>query len=321
MIYLSKELYNNISNNSNNKNNNNKGENDMTTFTLEELKATVTEAIKEAQQGNMDTKEHWAKNSKFYGKVFEDGHIFNPYIDRRWLPAQYLRLLSNYKGSRYKAIKNSYNLNYQIDWLKKEVEKLAYLQKVDQAAFEERSQFLTPGDVIQIVAEIFKVSDKLFNYATRNHLSSLKIKSKTFFLGNIYYKCNEKTGKVTEYFETSDELKFIKESQKNLINKLTMAGWSNATPYKKMSELLNSYNFIKFNLTQKPTATFIDKFMAQGAYYTLRNLVMFEGAVFKGKTGKTAIDKLMSLPNDTGYKGYKINAALVECLNMSLYRV
>lgn len=314
MIYLSKELYNNISNNSN------KGENDMTTFTLEELKATVTEAVKEAQQGNMDTKEHWAKNSKFYGKVFEDGHIFNPYIDRRWLPAQYLRLLSNYKCSGYKAIKNSYNLNYQIDWLKKEVEKLAYLQKVDQAAFEERRQFLTPGDVIRIVTEIFEVSDKLFNYATRKHLPSLKIKNKVFFLGNIYYKCNERTGDVTEYFETSDELKFIKESQKNLVNKLCMER-SNVTAYKKMSELLNSYNFIKFGLDQKPTATFIDKFMAQGAYYTLRNLVMFEGASFKGETGKTAIDKLMSLPNDTGYKGYKMNAALVECLNMSLYRV
>lgn len=317
MIYLSKELYNNISSNSNN--NNNKGEGNMT-FTLEELKKTVTEAVKEAQQGGADNKEHWAKNSKFYGKVFEDGHIFNPYIDRRWLPAQYLKLLSNYKGSGYKAIKNSYNLNYQIDWLKKEVEKLAYLQKVDQAAFEERSQFLTPGDVIQIVAEIFKVSDKLFNYATRNHLSSLKIKSKTFFLGNIYYKCNEKTGDVTEYFETSDKLKFIKESQKNLINKLRMERRINVSAYKKMSELLNSYNFIKFGLDQKPTATFIDKFMAQGAYYTLRNLVMFEGFSFKSETGKTAIDKLMSLPNDTGYRGYKMNAALVECLDMNIHR-
>lgn len=314
MIYLSKELYNNISSNSNN-NNNNKGEGNMT-FTLEELKATVTEAVKEAQQGGTDNKEHWAKNSKFYGKVFEDGHIFNPYIDRRWLPAQYLRLLSNYKGSGYKAIKNSYSLNYQIDWLKKEVEKLAYLQKVDRAAFEERRQFLTCDDVIQIVTEIFEVSDKLFNYATRRHLPSLKIKNKTFFLGNRYYKCNERTGDVTEYFEMSDELKFIKESQKNLINKLRMERRMNVSAYKKMSELLNSYNFIKFGLKQKPTATFIDKFMAQGAYYTLRNLVMFEGFSFEGETGKEAIEKLMALPHCTEYRGYRMNAALVECLNI-----
>ena len=309
MIHLNKEFYNN---------NNNKGGVDMV-FTLEELKKTVTEAVKETQQGGTNNKEHWAKNSKFYGKVFADGHIFNPYIDRRWLPAQYLKLLKNYKDSGYKAIKNSYNLNYQVDWLKREVEKLAYLQKVDQAAFEERKQFLTPDDVIQIVTEIFEVSDKLFNYATRKHLPSLKIKGKVFFLGNTYYKCNERTGDVTEYFETSDELKFIKESQKNLVNELRMEK-SNVTAYKKMSELLNSYNFIKFGLDQKPTATFIDKFMAQGAYYTLRNLVMFEGFSFEDETGKEAIEKLMVLPRCTGYRGYRMNAALVKCVEINYYR-
>ena len=94
----------------------------------------------------------------------------------------------------------------------------------------------------------------------------------------------------------------------------------NVSAYKKMSELLNSYNFIKFSLDQKPTATFIDKFMAQGAYYTLRNLVMFEGFSFEGETGKEAIEKLMALPRCTEYKGYRMNAALVKCLEMNRYR-
>ena len=31
----------------------------------------------------------FAKNSKFYGQVMKDGHIFNPYMHRRFLPAQF----------------------------------------------------------------------------------------------------------------------------------------------------------------------------------------------------------------------------------------
>ena len=33
----------------------------------------------------------FGKNSQFYKQEMSDGHIFNPYIHRRWLPAQFRR--------------------------------------------------------------------------------------------------------------------------------------------------------------------------------------------------------------------------------------
>ena len=52
----------------------------------------------------------FGKNSQFYKQEMSDGHIFNPYIHRRWLPAQFRRNIreAGYNGI-HDYVKRCYN--------------------------------------------------------------------------------------------------------------------------------------------------------------------------------------------------------------------
>ena len=86
---------------------------------------------------------YFGKNSRFYMQVMNDGHVFNPYIHRRFLPAQFQR---NIRTAGYNGIHNyvreQYSWNYVVRFLKEECAKLDMLQRRDPEAFRERSQFL-----------------------------------------------------------------------------------------------------------------------------------------------------------------------------------
>ena len=95
----------------------------------------------------------YAENSKYYGKVMCDGHIFNPYLDRRFLPVQFLRLMKKFDMNVHKAITETYSYEYSLKWVVSEVKKLAQLEKYDKATFMERSFFLTLDDVKNIISD------------------------------------------------------------------------------------------------------------------------------------------------------------------------
>ena len=323
---------------------NNGGNNMNNNFTMEELVATVAavmgqmngnqpvqEAVQETEAktketGNTTTKGKWGQNSKYYGKVMADGHIFNPYLDRRFLPAQYLNMIKNeFNYSAYTAINSSYSYMYSIEWLVREVDKLAFLEKADKVAFEERRIFLNPINVYNIISDYVR---KL------NRLIETKLKSRNYRLekktGDVYLKFKGYkeiyAGREVEDIENhevvkkvakSDDLKnimrvFIKLS--NDLHELARQGIFNNNKgiYKKMNHLLQSVRFIQLPYDTKKSSVFIDRFMAQGAYYTIRNLVLFEGYELKGYKGSEASELLRSY---AGLEGYKLHAILKECLD------
>ena len=122
--------------------------------------------------------------------------------------------------------------------------------------------------------------------------------------------------KVVKRVAKSEELKRTINKFCDLSGELwelaKQSGYNNKGIYKKMNYLLQSVRFIQLPYDTKKSPVFIDRFMAQGAYYTLRNLVLFEGYKLKSYNGGHAGELLRSY---AGLEGYKLHAILKECLD------
>lgn len=314
---------------------NNNGGNNMNNFSMEELVTTVATVMGQ-MNGNQatlmstatETKEkqveYWAKNSKFYGKVMSDGHVFNPYLDRRFLPAQYLGMIKDeWKHSAWTAINRRYGYMYSIEWLLKEVDKLAFLAKVDPVAFEERKQFLLPSDIYYIASDYVEKLETEINSRLALQVYKVAKKGKVYLKFHGYkeiYAGNQieiiKDHKIATEVEKSDELMFLVLKFKEMVKQLkeVCALWrafKNKDTYKKINQILQGIRFIELPYNTKKSNVFLDRFMAQGAFYTLRNLILFEDYRLKGRKNREAEELLRA---SICLDGYKLHAMLKECL-------
>ena len=92
-----------------------------------------------------------AATSKWYNVVLQNGDVWTPYTSRRFLPAQYLGLMLGNNGNVDAAIARRYSLKDCFRLLDTELEKLIFMETHWRAAYVERSKFLP----IETVREIF----------------------------------------------------------------------------------------------------------------------------------------------------------------------
>ena len=262
-------------------------------FTVEEIMAALMQQPKEVKQV-VERDEAWAPNSKFYNKVMEDGYIFNPYLHRRFLPAQFLSLMKTYNMNVHKAIEESYGFMYSIQWVIEEIGKLAYLQKVDQVAFTERQQFLTLDDVKTIMSDYIgsaiEYIDKLASYRRGLTYNGRYIQTVDYFSGK----------------ETQDIV--------NIKNNILAFGNNvySAMSYEKMNHVLRAFNLFKLQYETEKSKAFVNAFEKSGAYYTLKHLILFEGLSLKGKTGAEAAKALNEYINQPAYVIYAVLKEVIE---------
>lgn len=222
----------------------------------------------------------WASNSKFFNQIMTDGHIFNPYLHRRFLPVQFLKLMKSEEPSITETINNGYDLKYSIKWTLQEVDKLAYLQEVDKIAFNERKKFLTLEDASVIICDYI---EKLMRWAERN---SYTYDSKQQVWVPLY-------GRVilSEFIQSMlDYCEKIKKAQ----------------TYVSMNNCLKDFRRVDLpNLYQK-SPRFVEVFQKSGAYYTLKHLILFINLKLKGKSGKEAADLLKTYVSKDANEIYEI---------------
>ena len=82
-----------------------------------------------------------ATSSRYYRKVLANGEVFCPYTDRRFLPAQYLRLMALYDNNVDAAIAERYDLKRVWKTLRYELIGLDWMRTHWRAAYDERSVF------------------------------------------------------------------------------------------------------------------------------------------------------------------------------------
>lgn len=233
-------------------------------------------------------------------KIIEDGYVKNTKLHRRWVAAQYMRMLNSSLGWHgYLNVRYSYM--YTIDMMLEEVRVLAHLEKVDKATFDERKQFFTLDVVRRVLGDYYKDVVKYTSSLPRKNCK-----------GRPYVSING----VGNVF-VSDLSMCIDMPIRAMIEACAISETYEAMYY-HMKNLRK--NMIKLPYDTKKSKTWVDAFQKEGAYYTLKNLVLFHDVSLYYErgfydAGDSSMIALREIVKD--YEGYQMNALLKKTIEMN----
>lgn len=236
------------------------------------------------------------ENDPIATQIIEDGYVRNTKLYRRFVAAQYMRMLNSPLGW-HGYLNAHYGYMYQFDMMLEEVRVLTKLRKRDWEAFSERSVFFT-REVVRTV---------LHDYLTdvEKNLGTLPVKH---CKGNPYIKVKG-VGNV-----------FIDELDEKIINpiKAIIGVYDRAYTYDDWYEALKMFKKVMIPLPHeaRKSKAWVDAFQKAGAYYTLKNLIMFhEVDLYYNRYFHRRDDALNILRTlRAKYEGYQMNALLKETI-------
>lgn len=258
----------------------------------------------------------FARHSQFYGKVMNDGMIFNPYLNRRWVGPQFLKIMKRYNLNVSKGITKSYSYTYMINHFVKEINKMAFLCKKDLIAYQERLYMLPLVDAKEIIIDY---CGQLKNaLADSQELTGSTKLNREFYgklPGGYYFKKGKYEEKIINH--KVERVLVMSTEYKNLIDRIDMliADVNRTYSYKRLAELVNAFRFIKFD-NGKMCQAMKESFLKTGAFYTLRMLIEFEGLNFSSDRVRCTnpVDSARELKAIIGEPGYVIYAILKKTI-------
>jgi len=220
---------------------------------------------------NMKSAADFAQNSRFYQKIMEDGHVFNPYIHRRFIASQFKQLVRMYGQYGIKdQFARSRDWDYAMGVLRKEVHTLANLERKDKEAFYERSQFFTLNVCIAILYEYSRAVNQYIDETRRGAGRN-----------NYVYLIDSGRIKVENL-----------RPMAHRFDVLTVDA-SKCKTYEQLDRLLSAFDWQKLPHKYPLQYSFVTPFLESGAYYTLKHHMMFEG--LKMQRCKTSQESLREL--------------------------
>lgn len=193
-------------------------------------------------------------------QIIEDGYVRNTKLHRRFVMAQMFQML-NYKSydGRYEGytdcLNRMYGYQYTFDMMLEEVRVLSKLEARDKETFDERKHFFTKEVVISVMSDYV---EKLKKY-----VDSLPTK-----------KC-----KGVPYKRIKGQDIFVEDLDKKIYRPM-MTQILNTKCTRSYSQLYIELTYFMKDMIKLPYETpkskaWIDAYKGEGAYYTLKNLVMF----------------------------------------------
>lgn len=205
-----------------------------------------------------------AKDNSVANQIIEDGYVRNTRLHRRFVMAQMFHMLNykSYDGKEsgfHACLRNRYTYHYTFEMMLEEVRVLSKLEARDKESFEERSHFFTL-DVVTAVVDDYM--NKLKAYVDTLPVKKCK---------GVPYK------RIKSVNIFVDDLE--KKLYKPLVNKAHKIVY--ARNYSEAYNALNSFmkSMVKLPYDTPKSKVWIDAFKGEGAYYTMKNLVMFHDCI------------------------------------------
>ena len=201
-------------------------------------------------------------NDVIRNQIIEDGYVRNTKLFRRFVMAQMFHMINfSSWGGQYEGyndyLKRNYGYDYTLTMMLEEVKVLSKLEVRDKESFEERAHFFTKDVVVAVLNDYM---DKLKKYVDT--------------LPN-------RNCKGVPYKRIKGIDVFVVDLDKKIYSPLysTINRIKRARNYAEMyRELCNfNRNKIKLPYNTPKSKDWIDAYKGNGAYYTLKNLVMFHG--------------------------------------------
>lgn len=193
-------------------------------------------------------------------QIIADGYVRNTKLHRRFVMAQMFHMLNYVSYDRSESgfsacLKNMYGYNYTLTMMLEEIRVLSKLQNRDQESFEERGRFFTKAVIVNVLEDYV---DKLAKYVDslpdRNckGVPYKRIKGQNIFNDDLDRKL---------YAPLKRKIGFIRSTS------------SYSAIYSYMQDFMR--DMIKLPYDTPKSKVWIDAYKGEGAYYTLKNLIMF----------------------------------------------
>ena len=200
-------------------------------------------------------------NDAICNQIIEDGYVRNTKLHRRFVMAQMFQALNYVSWDRkrigYNEWLKKFGIKYQFEMMLEEIRVLGKLEERDWETFKERSNFFTKEVIVKTMADYI---EKL--------KASIETK-KTYKCKGIPYK------KVAGRDIFVDDLdKKIYAPMRNDIYKVQIA-----RNYNEIYRIVRSFmgKMITISYATTKCKEWVDAYKGEGAFYTLKNLVMFHG--------------------------------------------
>ena len=219
------------------------------------IKDEKTGELRPISTNNLQTAKDLACNSQFYGKTMADGYVFNPYIHRRFIAAQFRQLIKLYGCYGVTdGFRKSRSWSYAISILCKEVHTLSMLERKDRTAFNERSRFFT----IEASAKI--LSDYAADVAHYiDNRGGFPQRGRDAFIPGVGYVRKENIRPLKYRFT-----RLAQDAQK-------------CRNYAMLNALLEGFEWLDLPGNYDLPESFAKPYLESGAFYTLKHHMMFEG--------------------------------------------
>jgi len=200
------------------------------------------------------------KNDPIANQIIEDGYVRNTKLHRRFVMAQMFHMLNyvSYDGSSSgynECLKRMYGYDYTLKMMTEEVKVLSKLEVRDTESFNERVHFFNKNVVVAVLEDYL---DKL-----KKHIDALP----------------NRNCKGVPYKRIKGVNVFNADLDKKIYAPVRMyiGSIKYARNYKQIYEALEKFmrNYIKLSYKTPKSKVWIDTFKGEGAYYTLKNLIMF----------------------------------------------
>ena len=217
------------------------------------------------------------ENDAIANQIIEDGYVRNTRLFRRFVMAQMFRALNSEhkyweKNGYNNYIKKHYSFQYTFDMMLEEIVVLSKLEVRDFESFVERSHFFTKDVVVKVMKDYIVELKAYVNGLQTKHCKKVpykRIKNVDIFVADL----DKKIYKPLEYI--------ISEMKR-------------ANNYEEMRKILVKFKrqMIKLPYETEKSKAWFDAYKGEGAFYTLKNLVMYHDCYIVAERG----EKL------TGYK-------------------
>ena len=234
-------------------------------------------------------------------QIIEDGYVRNTRLHRRFVMAQMFSMLNyvSYDG-QYRGyndcLKKMYGYGYTLKMMVEEVRVLCNLEVKDTESFNERVHFFDKATIVNVMEDYLEklkaYIDKLPNHTCKG-IPYKRIKGINIFEVDLNKKI---------YFPIRCEIDKIKHAR------------NYTEVYHALTKLLGKKTFMKLPYDTPKSKAWIDAYKGAGAYYTLKNLVMFHNCTITATNGINYGVNSMVYLNSTldAYKGeyYKMFALM-----------
>lgn len=200
------------------------------------------------------------KKDEVAEQIITDGYVRNTKLHRRFVMAQMFQMLNyvsydGYEEGFHACLRNRYGYHYTLTMMLEEVRVLSKLEVRDIESFSERSSFFTKNVIVDVLCDyVEKLQNYVDNLPTK-HCKGIpykRIKGSNIFVDDLGKKL---------YRPMIGKIKFIQLSRS--YNEL----------YRHLSGFMR--DVIKLPYNTPKSKVWIDTYKGEGAYYTLKNLIMF----------------------------------------------